>query len=52
MDPGSVSGSHLFESRLARLRLGVFEPMDIINNNVIKLFDSFEVKSKKFYKEL
>jgi hypothetical protein len=30
LDPGSGSGSHLFEPRLARLRLrlGVFEPMD------------------------
>ncbi len=34
MDPGSVSGSgsHLYEPRLARLRLRVFEPMDIINH--------------------
>jgi hypothetical protein len=32
LDPGSSPGSHLFEPRLARLRLGVFEPMDTIND--------------------
>jgi hypothetical protein len=30
---GPGSGSHLFEPRLARLRLGVFEPVDIISCN-------------------
>jgi hypothetical protein len=37
LDPGS--GSHLFEPRLARLRLrlGVFEPRDIFINNVYGL---------------
>ncbi len=30
LDPGLGSGSQLFEPRLVRLRLGVFEPMDNI----------------------
>jgi hypothetical protein len=53
LDPGS--GSHLFEPRLARLRLrlGVFEPMDNFNynslsHNVIEKISKFLfIKSSK-----